>query len=257
MDMGKIAIVTGASSGLGLEFVRQIGKREKLDEIWAIARREDRLNELCHTSSAAIRPIPLDLLKKESMEYLAAFLEKEKPDVRILVNAAGFGKFGTIHDLSLQETNDMIDLNCKAAVDITMIVLPYMNKNARILEICSGAAFQPLPGFNVYAATKSFLLHFTRALRWEVLPRGIKVTAVCPDWIKTEFFRVAIDTKNGQTVKHYPFAAKPENVASCALFDSRLGLPVSTYSVAVIHRIAAKFIPHELIIAVWEMVRRI
>lgn len=256
--MMKIAIVTGASSGLGQEFVRQIYKKEHLDEIWAIARRENRLNELKNElSETIIRPVSLDLLKKESIEHLSALLEKEKPDVRILINASGFGKFGTYKDLSLQEINDMIDLNCKAAVNITMITLPYMNKNARILEICSGAAFQPLPGFNVYAATKAFLKHFSRALRWELFPRRIKVTAVCPDWIKTEFFSVAVDTRNGHTVRHFPFAANPKNVASCALLDSRLGLPVSAYSVALLHRIAAKFIPNEIIIAFWEVLRRI
>ena len=240
--MKKIAIVTGASSGIGREFVRQIHEKESIDEIWAIARRENRLDELKNTVSETVRPLPLDLLKEESIDYLSALLEKEKPDVHILVNASGFGKFGTYKDLSLREVNDMIDLNCKAAVDITMITLPYMSRNARVLEICSAAAFQPLPGFNVYAATKSFLKHFSRALRWELFPRRIKVTAVCPDWVKTEFISVAKDTKNGDAVRHFPFAARAENVVSCALFDSRLGVPVSTYSVAFFHRIAAKFI---------------
>lgn len=253
----KIAIVTGASSGMGREFVRQIDKKEHPDEIWAIARREDRLNELRHTAAATIRPIPLDLTKQESIGYLSALLEREKPDVSILVNDAGFAKLGTYRDLALQEINDMIDLNCKAAVDITEIVIPYMQKKARILEICSAAAFLPLPGLNVYAASKSFLYYYARALRWELIPRGIKVTAVCPDWVKTEFIAVAKDTKNGKTVKHFPFAAKPEHVVAQALRDSAAGLPVSTYSVAILHRIAAKIIPHEIMIVFWELLRRI
>ena len=254
----KIAIVTGASSGIGREFVHQIAKKEHLDEIWIIARRKDRLNELKNEiTGTVIRPLPLDLIKEESIESIAALLKEEKPDVRILVNASGFGKFSTYKDLSLQETNDMIDLNCKAAVNLTIITLPYMNKNARIIEICSAAAFQPLPGLNIYAATKAFLYHYSRALRWELFPRRIKVTAMCPDWVKTEFFKVAADTKNGHTIKHFPFAVKPKNVVACALFDSRLGLPVSTYFVAFIHRVCAKFIPHEIIIAIWEALRRI
>lgn len=254
----KIAIVTGASSGIGREFVRQISRKENLDEIWTIARRENRLNELKNEIlETVIKPIPLDLIKEESIKSIAALLKEEKPDVRILVNASGFGKFGTYKDLSLKEINDMIDLNCKAAVNLTMITLPYMNKNARIIEICSASAFQPLPGLNIYASTKAFLYHYSRALRWELLPRQIKVTAACPDWVKTEFCKVAADTKNGHTVKHFPFAVEPKNVVACALFDSRLGLPVSTYSVAFIHRICAKFIPHEIIIAIWEALRRI
>lgn len=253
----KVAIVTGASSGIGKEFVKQINEKEHPDQIWAIARRVDRLNELKNTVSNNVRPIPLDLLKKESIDYLSDLLEEEKPEVSILVNASGFGKLGTYEDLSIEEVNNMIDLNCKAAVDITMIVLKYMHRNSRILEICSSAAFQPLPGFNVYAATKSFLQSFSRALRWELFPRHIKVTAVCPNWVKTEFISVAKDTKNNKTVKHFPFAAKPEKVVSHALFDSKLGLPVSTYATAFFHRIFVKFIPHEIIIAVWDVMRRI
>ncbi|MGE4483808.1 MAG: SDR family NAD(P)-dependent oxidoreductase [Oscillospiraceae bacterium] len=253
----KIAVVTGASSGMGREFVRQIDEKYKLDEIWAIARREDRLNEIKFKSVIPIRAIPLDLLREKSIEYLKTLLEAEKPDVRILVNAAGFGKIGTYRDLSLQETNDMIDLNCKAAVDITIIALPFMNKNARILEVCSAASFQPLPGLNVYAASKTFLHSYSRALRWELMPRHIKVTAVCPDWVKTEFISVAKDTKNAHAVKHFPLAAKPEHVVSCALFDSAIGLPVSTYSIAFLHRFFAKFIPNEIIISFWELLRRL
>lgn len=253
----KIAVVTGASSGIGREFVRQIEKKDCPEEIWAIARREERLKELQRAVSPSVRPIPLDLTKKESLEYLANLLDEEKPEVKIFVHAAGFGKFGTYKDLSLQEINDMIDLNCKATVHLTNIVLPYMKRHARILEISSAAAFQPLPGMNVYAATKSFIERFSRGLRWELFSRGIKVTAVCPDWVKTEFIAVAQDTQNGRTVRHFPLAVKPEYVVACALWDSRLGLPVSTYSVALIHRFAAKFIPHEIIIAIWEGLRRI
>jgi short-subunit dehydrogenase len=252
----KIAIVTGASSGMGREFVRQIDKKYHPDEIWAIARREMRLLELKKTISK-VRPIPLDLTKNESIKTIENLLQKEKPDVKILVNASGFGKIGTYKDLTLDEVNDMIDLNCKAAADITLVVLPYMHKNAQIIEICSASAFQPLPGLNVYAASKAFLYSFSRALRWELFTRGIKVTAVCPDWVKTEFISVAKDTKNSKAVRHFPFAVKPEHVVSCALFDSMLGLPVSTYSVSLLNRIFSKFIPHEIIIASWEGMRRI
>jgi short-subunit dehydrogenase len=253
----KIAIVTGASSGMGREFVRQIGKKECPDEIWAVARREDRLRELRSMVTTAVRPVPLDLREPESMEYLSALLEREKPDVRILVNAAGFGKLGSYNDLTPREINDMIDVNCKAAVNVTVTVLPYMSRGARILQICSAAAFQPLPGLNVYAATKAFLQHYSRALRWELFPRGIKVTAVCPDWVKTEFIDVVKDTKNARTVKHFPFAANPERVVAWALRDSFLGLPVSTYAHATLHRLAVKVVPHEIVIAAWEAMRRI
>ncbi len=127
-----------------------------------------------------MRPLALDLTRLESVETLRVLMREEEPEVAVLVNAAGFGKFGTCADLTLQETCDMIDLNCRAAAALTAAVLPYMGRGSRVLEICSSAAFQPLPGFNVYAATKAFLLRYSRALRWEAAPRGIRVTAVCP-----------------------------------------------------------------------------
>ena len=206
----NIAIVTGASSGLGRSFIRQLDRQGGLDEIWGVARRRERMEELAAQLSTPMRSLALDLTKTESVETLRALLQETGADVRVLVNSAGFGKFGTYGDMTLQETADMIDLNCRAAVALTAAAIPHMSRGARILEICSSAAFQPLPGFNVYAATKAFLLRYSRALRWEVAPRGIKVTAVCPGWIKTEFMQVARDTKNGRTVRSYPFALRPE-----------------------------------------------
>ena len=253
----NIAIVTGASSGLGRSFIRQLDRQGGLDEIWGVARRRERMEELAAQLSTPMRPLALDLTKTESVETLRALLQETGADVRVLVNSAGCGKFGTYADMTLQETADMIDLNCRAAVALTAAAIPHMSRGARILEICSSAAFQPLPGFNVYAATKAFLLRYSRALRWEVAPRGIKVTAVCPGWIKTEFMQVARDTKNGRTVRSYPFALRPETVARRALRDSQV-LAVTTCGLpALVQRVASKFLPHCFIMACWEGLRRL
>ena len=253
----NIALVTGASSGLGAAFIRRLDRQGGLDEIWGVARRRERMEELAAQLSTPMRPLALDLTKTESVETLRALLQETGADVRVLVNSAGFGKFGTYADMTLQETADMIDLNCRAAVALTAAAIPHMSRGARILEICSSAAFQPLPGFNVYAATKAFLLRYSRALRWEVAPRGIKVTAVCPGWIKTEFMQVARDTKNGRTVRSYPFALRPETVARRALRDSQV-LAVTTCGLpALVQRVASKFLPHCFIMACWEGLRRL
>lgn len=253
----KIAIVTGASSGLGRSFIRQLDKQGGLDEIWGVARRRERMEELAGELTTPMRLLALDLTKMESVETLRALLKETGADVRVLVNSAGFGKFGTWADMTLQETADMIDLNCRAAVLLTAAALPYMGRGARILEICSSAAFQPLPGFNVYAATKAFLLRYSRALRWEVAPRGVRVTAVCPGWIRTEFISVAQDTKNGRTVRFFPFALRPETVARRALRDSQV-LAVTTCGLpALVQRMASKFLPHCFIMACWEGLRRL
>lgn len=253
----KIAIVTGASSGLGRSFIRELDRQGGLDEIWGVARREGRMEALARELSTPMRAVGLDLTKPESIEQLRAMLKETGADVRVLVNCAGFGKFGTYADMTLQETGDMIDLNCKAAVALTAAVLPHMGRGGRVLEICSSASFQPLPGFNVYAATKAFLLRYSRALRWEAAPRGIRVTAVCPGWIRTEFMDVARDTKNGRTVRCFPFALRPETVARRALRDSRWMAVTTCGLPALVQRAASKFLPHCFIMACWEGLRRL
>ena len=150
----RIAIVTGASSGLGREFVREIAKREKVDVIWVIARRENRLRELAEGMAVPVEPVPLDLTDQQSFSALKALLEEKKPDIRILVNAAGFGKMVNYAEISECDDDDMIDLNCRALVDMTVTALPYMTRGTQILEISSSASFQPLPAMNVLLPAK-------------------------------------------------------------------------------------------------------
>ncbi|MGE4485661.1 MAG: SDR family NAD(P)-dependent oxidoreductase [Oscillospiraceae bacterium] len=175
----KIAVITGASSGLGREFVKQIARKSRLDAVWVIARRENRLREIAEELSVPVVPIPLDLTKQESFSVLQALLEEKKPDIRILVNAAGFGKMGNYVEIPVQDSDNMIELNCRALVRMTVLALPYMTRGARILEVCSTASFQPLPALGVYAASKAFIQSYSRSLRWELFGRGIHVTAVC------------------------------------------------------------------------------
>ena len=252
----QIAMVTGASSGLGREFVLQINKKYHPDSIWAIARREERLcalQKLCPN----VRRFPLDLNEEKTFRYIQETLESEHPQVLWLINAAGFAKIGSNARLPWKEQESMIQVNCKAPVQLIQLVLPYMQKKARIINVCSAAAFQPLPYLNIYAATKAFLHNYSRALRWELFSQGIGVTAVCPDWVKTEFLSIAHANPEGNAVRHYLFPANPSRVVALALLASRMNLPVSTYGFASIHRLCSKFIPHEVIMAFWEILRRI
>ena len=179
----RIGIVTGASSGLGRAYAKQIDQTMALDELWLIARREERLVELADSLACDCRILTLDLTAEESRSLLRETLEAEKPAVSILVCAAGFGKFGRAEDLTDRETADMIALNCRCAAEVTRMCIPYLKKGSQVLEAASSAAFQPLPGMNLYAATKAFLLHYTRALRRELAQREIRGTAVCPYWV--------------------------------------------------------------------------
>ena len=255
----KIAVITGASSGIGREFVRQVGAGECLDEIWVIARRAERLRRLADQCQTPVRPLPLDLTQPAALTELSDLLKEVSPDIALLICAAGFGKIGSYADIPLPECEQMIDLNCRASVTVILSCLPYMNRGGRILAISSTSAFQPFPQLALYAASKAFLLRYARALRWELRQRGIHVTAVCPYWIDdTEFIPTAKEGESSGAIRHFPFAGKAARVARAALRDSRLNFAVSTPGpVCTLHRLLAKFVPHALLMAGWEGLRRI
>lgn len=245
----KIAIVTGASSGIGREFVKQIGHfYRSLDEIWVIARREERLKELQKHSSVPLRIFEGDLLHKPVYIRLKRALLKEKPDIRMLVNAAGFGKSGTVEEILEEDKNiqlSMIDLNCIALSRMTFFCMPYLSKGSRILNVASAAAFCPEPSFAVYAATKSYVLSFSRGLGAELRSKGIIVTAVCPGPVDTEFFDVSGEL---QMLKKLTLV-KASGVVRKALRDTRTGKAVSVYGAAMKGaRAASKLLPHEFIL---------
>ncbi len=271
----KIAIITGASSGLGREFVRLLDADSAgestgefhPDELWIIARRKERLEELAAGLRTDTVVLPLDLTDKTSVTQLQEKLSAERPDVRMLINAAGSGKIAASAALPLEQVDQMIDLNCRAAVDVTQACLPYMSSGAKIMEVCSTAAFQPIPYLNVYAASKAFLYRYSRALRFELRPRDITVTAVCPYWIKdTEFISSARQTGSADTarsdahspIRSFPFASTSETVAEKALMDTRLGLSVSTPGfVCTVHRAAAKLLSSDILMYIFDWLRKI
>ena len=257
----KIGIVTGASSGLGREFARQIAAGCGLDELWVIARRADRLERLKEELEEAfaglkVRPVSLDLTQQREIEKLSSILTEEKPDVKILVNASGFGKYGTYKDLTTEEITQMVDLNCKAVVLLTYSVLPYMTEGASIINMGSASAFQPLPEFNMYASTKAFVVHFSRALNVELKPRGIVVTCVCPGFVRTEFFDVARDTANPYTCTNFKPMYEPADVVRKALVDSRKGKDLSVLGINTkLKRMAGKLLPSKMVMATWMKIK--
>lgn len=246
----KIAIVTGASSGMGREFVKQIELLYKdLDEIWVIARRVDRLKELKANMYTYVRIFDGDLTKDLVYKQVQNRLENQNPDIRMLVNAAGFGKIGTVEEIGKEDTKlqlSMIEVNCGALTQMTMICLPYMSKGSRIVNLASAAAFCPQPSFAVYAATKSFVLSFSRALCTELKDRQIFVTAVCPGPVDTEFFE-----KAGKPESKFKdtFIVRSKDVVKQALIDAKHGKEMSVYGTSVKGaHIATKVLPHGMIL---------
>ena len=244
----KIAVVTGASSGMGKEFAYQIDRKYgKLDEIWLIARRKERLMELEKELHMQARVFAMDMTDDSDMKAFADCLKENNPDIKLLVNCAGYGKIGRFDEIDIYEQTGMIDLNCKALTLFTGICLPYVSTHSRIINAASAAAFSPQPGFNVYAATKAYVLSFSRALNAELKSRKVTVTAVCPGPVDTEFFDIA--GSKGMKLK----CSDPAKVVTKAIKDAALGNEISVYGVTMkVAEAAAKILPHKVVMKVFD-----
>lgn len=249
----NIAIVTGASSGMGREFVLQLKNYVSVDEIWVIARRRAALESLKEESSLPIRPIVLDLCDSSSFSAMEALLAEEKPNVKLLVNASGFGKFGGFQKVSLEDDCKMIDLNCKALVMMTRLVVPYMAPGSHILQLDSLSAFQPVPYITTYGATKAFVLSYSRAMNRELKPLGIRCMAMNPGWVKTEFFNHACQTNDDNEVQYYNHLWEAKDVVATGLKDlykTKKDYSVHGFPVRMQVR-AVKLLPHSMVMNTW------
>lgn len=247
----NIAVITGASSGIGREFALQISKKfRNIDEIWVLARSIDKLNALkAEIENVTVRPIRCDVTNDPDVKEFENLLSSHKPFVRLLVNAAGFGMIGRFDELPMAENVDMCELNCTALTRITHMVLPYMKgRQANIINIASAAGFTPQPSFAVYAATKSYVLSFSTALNRELKEHNITVTAVCPGPVDTAFFDKA---EKYNQVKLYKkmFRAKAPKVVELALTDAYHKRYISVYGVSMkLFRLLAKLVPANIIV---------
>lgn len=244
-----IALITGASSGMGREFVHAIDKAFDLDEIWVVARREERLQELSATCRTAIRPIPLDLLDRASFVALETLLKEHTPTVQVLVNAAGFGLFGAFSEMDREAQLDIITLNAEALTAVTHLCLPYMMDGGHIINLASNSSWQPVPYINVYGASKAYVMSFSRALGMELRQRKIHVMAVAPGWIKTEFFDHAV---HDDTIRYYDRFYTAEQVVDKAMRDLKRRKAVSILGLPVRLQVAAvKHLPVSMVMKTW------
>ena len=185
-----VALITGASAGLGVEFARQLARRGH--RLVLAARRRERLETLAAELGNA-RAVAIDLAEAGSTERLAADIEAAGEQVDILVNNAGFGLKGRFAELDPARLREMVDLNVGSLTELCRAFAPGMVErgSGAILNVASTAAFQPGPGMAVYFATKAYVLSLSEALHEELKPHGIRVTALCPGPTRTEFGAVA------------------------------------------------------------------
>ncbi len=247
--MKKVAIITGATGGLGKEFVREACK-EDLDEIWAVARSSEKLAELKVSFGDKVIPVRCDLSVADGIEQLRNKINDEKPDIRLLINNAGIGKMGRYDEFSAEDITKTIDLNCKAVCLLCECSLPFMTKGARILNISSASSFQPNPYINLYSASKVFVRSYSRSLNFELKEKGVTCTAVCPGWVDTDMLK---KERNGKKIK-FPGIVSAKRVVKQALRDSLKGKDMSVCSLFVKYEhLISKIYPQKWIMKMWAL----
>lgn len=251
--MKNIGIVTGASSGIGKEFfLTLIEKEPNLDEVWVVARSEDKLQQLSELSPIPLRIFSLDLSKTESIAVLENALKEETPNIRYLICASGFGRFSAVDDDEREVLENMVDLNCRSIIGVTKAVSPYMQKDSVALLIASVAAFQPIPYIATYAASKAFVLSYGRAWNRELKKsRGARCMCVCPFWTKTAFFDRALS--DNKVVKKYAVMYEPKQIVTRAFKDlKKKNRDVSIYGAYTkAQSLLIKLLPHKWVINIW------
>ncbi len=244
----NVIVITGASSGIGREFALQMDPFfTNIDEFWLVARSEDKLEETAELLGHRSRVIPMDITDSRRLDALEDMLIEHNAVVRMLINCAGFGLMGDFSEQPAENALSMIRLNCEALTEMTHRMIPYMRRNSRILQLASSAAFLPQPYFAVYAATKSYVLSFSRALNEELKPMGITVTSVCPGPVDTPFFDIAEQSGTTLKIKKYVMAY-PEKVVAEALRDSYWKRTMSVCSLPIkSFHLLSRAVPHDLI----------
>ncbi len=213
--MKKITIITGASSGMGKEFAVQLFKRYEAQtaqnrELWLIARSKEKLQELADsltvnfTGKTKVKIFAVDLSGSAGAQNFYQILQKENSTeeffIEYLINNAGFGTYGPFAETAVEKEMQMIDLNCTSLTGICGYSINYLRENSTIINVASLAAFMPLGNFAVYAATKAYVLSFSLALAAELKNKKIKVCALCPGSVSTNFANIASNGKRKEVL---------------------------------------------------------
>ena len=219
------ALIAGATAGLGAEFARQLAPVAK--RLILVGRREERLGVLVESfckehPSLTVEAFRADLSLASERERLTHWIVREEIPLNLLINNAGLGDLGPFDNAGWERLSPMLEVNVTALTHISYLLLPMLRAQSAsgILNVSSVAGFFPLPGMAVYAATKAYVTSFSEALRMELAPEGIAVTALCPGPVPTEFFQVA--SREGETISamdrtHSALTTSPAKVVRDAL----------------------------------------
>ncbi len=252
---GHVAVVTGASSGIGAEIARELARRGH--DLALVARSADRLEALARElrgSGREVAVLPADLSDREARAALLPELESRRLTASVLVNNAGYSTLGPVHKADPSGEVDMLELDVVAVADLCTRFLPGMVQRGEgaVLNVASTAAFQPLPGQAGYGAAKAFVLSYTRSLAAELAGTGVHATALCPGPVKTGFEEAAGfgEGEAEQTLPSFMWVSAPE-VARTAVAGLARGTQVVIPGAA--NRAAAAFanvVPKRLLASV-------
>ena len=245
------ALITGASSGIGEAFARELAKKKK--PLVLVARNEEKLKklaaELREKEGIDVRFLPIDLARSKEIPFLPEKLKRMGINVDVLINCAGFGKMGTEANISYEDALNMVNLNCRAVLSMTKIFLPDMIKHKKggIINIAAIAGLFPTPYMATYSASKAFVITYSQALAEELKRSGVRVLCVCPGPTATSFYdRAGINTSK------YPSLQKlndPQTIAEKALAAFRNG---KTFEIvdktSIWNRYLPKLIPRNLLL---------
>ena len=247
----SVAIITGASGGIGSEFARQISRLDGIDELWLIARNTNKMHSLGRELGLKTRVIGADLTTGEGIDAVRSALCEAKPKVRFLVNASGFGNYGAFDEISEDEVVRMIDLNVKALVLITHMTVPYMERGGRIIELGSGSCFTPLPYFNIYSSSKVFVLHYTKSLNYELKKYGVRATCFCPGWVDTDFLGKSLANGNTHPKSMKPLLKCEDVVRRCVKASVKGRAMCVTNWYTKLQHVMFKLLPDRLLTRAW------
>jgi len=245
----QIAIITGASSGLGNVFFEKVLERyPMLDEYWVIARNENKLKELAEKHpQQRVRIVPLDLADPRNLDTFDHLLQELKPDIRVLINNAGFDKAGLFREMRLQDIYMLMNLNVMGTTMVSRLCLPYMSKGSYQIITGSIGSFAPLPWRAVYSASKAYVRFFARALHEEERKRGVNIMLLSPGNMNTAMFRANASGEEGK-LSFFPFLdLEKETVKSmqkaekgCAAYTPRIFYKL--------YRLLAKIVPSAIMV---------
>lgn len=249
--MKRIAVVTGANSGIGKEFVRLLSKMKEIDEVWAIARNKEKLASLVTAYGKKVIPFSIDLSDVKNIYEFEKTLIDSKVKITYLINSAGVAKICKYSEMDIDSSLNMINLNVSAVVAMGLVCIPHMTAGSHILNLASQASFQPLPYFNIYASTKAFVRSYSRALNVELKEKKITVTAVCPGWVDTPLIDKGI-TEGEKGIKKFVGLVSPDAVAKKALSDAQKGKDMSVCSLFIKScHFASKVLPQKVLMKAW------